>query len=119
MPKETNKQTKLSGTTKKKTTKSSTTKATKPKVPLKINTSKLKVGMTVKNYKELCELLKQEVTTGNAKKYQLKAFEAAHPAFQNAYFTSDARTTYVFSFAVDNRSSKPAATRSVEKTMLF
>lgn len=75
MPKETNKQTKLSGTTKKKTTKSSTTKATKPKVPLKINTSKLKVGMTVKNYKELCELLKQEVTTGNAKKYQLKEFE--------------------------------------------
>ena len=75
MPKETNKQSKSSNTTKKKTTKSSTTKITKPKVPLKINTSKLKVGMTVKNYKELCELLKQEVTTGNAKKYQLKEFE--------------------------------------------
>ena len=38
MPKETNKQSKSSSTTKKKTTKSSTTKITKPKVPLKINT---------------------------------------------------------------------------------
>lgn len=76
MPKETNKQSKSSNTTKKKTTKSSTTKITKPKVPLKINTSKLKVGMTVKNYKELCELLKQDfIQGGNARKAQLKEFE--------------------------------------------
>lgn len=75
MPKETNKQSKSSSTTKKKTTKSSTTKTTKLKVPLKINTSKLKVGMTVKNYKELCSLLKQEEKKADSKKAQLKEFE--------------------------------------------
>lgn len=47
MPKETNKQSKSSSTTKKKTTKSSTTKITKPKVPLKINTSSIKSEETI------------------------------------------------------------------------
>ena len=35
----------------------------------KIDTKKLSVGMTVKNYKALCELLSQDVKTGNSKKY--------------------------------------------------
>lgn len=34
----------------------------------KIDTKKLSVGMTVKNYKALCELLSQDVKTGNSKK---------------------------------------------------
>lgn len=39
-----------------------------------IDTSKLEIGMTVKNYKVLCELLGQEVKDGKSKKYQLEDF---------------------------------------------
>ena len=40
-----------------------------------VDTSELVIGMTIKNYKSLCELLGQETTTGKAKQYQLKNFE--------------------------------------------
>lgn len=40
-----------------------------------IDTSNLKIGMTIKNYKQLCELLNQEVEFGNSKKSQLLEFE--------------------------------------------
>lgn len=40
-----------------------------------IKTNKLNIGMVVKNYKELCSLLSQEVKTGNSKKYQLEDFK--------------------------------------------
>ena len=40
-----------------------------------IRTNKLNIGMVVKNYKELCSLLSQEVKTGNSKKYQLEDFK--------------------------------------------
>lgn len=39
-----------------------------------IDTSGLFVGMVVKNYKQLCEILKKETKTGNARKAQLKEF---------------------------------------------
>lgn len=39
-----------------------------------IDTSKLKIGMTVKNYKVLCELLGEPVKDGKSKKYQLQNF---------------------------------------------
>lgn len=39
-----------------------------------IDISKLEIGMTVKNYKLLCELLGQEVKSGKSKKYQLEEF---------------------------------------------
>ena len=39
-----------------------------------IDISKLEIGMTVKNYKMLCELLGQEVKSGKSKKYQLEDF---------------------------------------------
>ena len=39
-----------------------------------IDTSKLEIGMTVKNYKVLCELLGQDVKDGKSKKYQLEDF---------------------------------------------
>lgn len=41
----------------------------------KIDTKKLSVGMTVKNYKALCELLSQDVKTGNSKKAQITDFK--------------------------------------------
>ena len=40
-----------------------------------VDTSKLVIGKTVKNYKVLCELLSQEVKDGKAKKYQLENFK--------------------------------------------
>nr|DAV24338.1 MAG TPA: hypothetical protein [Bacteriophage sp.] len=40
-----------------------------------IRTNKLNIGMVVKNYKELCSLLNQEVKTGNSKKYQFEDFK--------------------------------------------
>lgn len=40
-----------------------------------INISQLNVGMVVKNYKEMCKLLKQTVCEGNSKKYQLQTWE--------------------------------------------
>ena len=40
-----------------------------------IDVSKLKIGMTVKNYKELCQLLNQPVKTGNSRKAQLNDFK--------------------------------------------
>ena len=40
-----------------------------------IRTNKLNIGMVVKNYKELCSLISQEVKTGNSKKYQLEDFK--------------------------------------------
>lgn len=42
---------------------------------LEIDTSKLSIGMTVKNYKVLCELLGQDIKTGNARKAQLDVFK--------------------------------------------
>lgn len=40
-----------------------------------IDTSNLAIGMTIKNYKELCKLLCEEVKEGNSKKYQLEDFK--------------------------------------------
>lgn len=40
-----------------------------------LNVSALELGMAVKNYKELCSLLKQPVLEGNSKKAQLKEFQ--------------------------------------------
>lgn len=40
-----------------------------------VDTSKLTIGMTVKNYKVLCELLGQEIKDGKSKKYQLENFK--------------------------------------------
>ncbi len=37
-----------------------------------LDTEKLYIGQTVKNYKEMCSLLGEEVTTGKGKIYQLK-----------------------------------------------
>lgn len=39
-----------------------------------INTSRLQVGQTVKNYKELCALLGEKESAGNSRKAQLKEF---------------------------------------------
>ena len=39
-----------------------------------MNISNLKIGMIIKNYKELCKVLEIEVTDGNSKKRQLKEF---------------------------------------------
>lgn len=41
---------------------------------LSINTSRLQVGQTVKNYKELCALLGEKESAGNSRKAQLKEF---------------------------------------------
>lgn len=41
---------------------------------LSIDTSNLSIGMTVKNYKVLCELLGQQVKSGKSRKYQLEDF---------------------------------------------
>ena len=57
------------------TTKSAVTKSSPELENTPIDTSVLKVGMVVKNYKALCELLGQPVADGNSKKYQLKEFE--------------------------------------------
>ena len=40
-----------------------------------INTNQLAEGMIVKNYKQMCELLEQEPSDGNSKKYQIKTWE--------------------------------------------
>jgi hypothetical protein len=40
-----------------------------------MNISKLKPGMVIKNYKELCELLEEKVKNGAAKVYQMKLFD--------------------------------------------
>lgn len=40
-----------------------------------MNISNLKIGMIIKNYKELCKVLEIEVTDGNSKKAQLKELE--------------------------------------------
>jgi len=40
-----------------------------------VDTSRLSVGLVVKNYKQLCELLGEETKTGNARKAQLKEFK--------------------------------------------
>lgn len=47
-----------------------------PIVPdtLVMDTSNLSIGMTVKNYKVLCELLGQQVKSGKSRKYQLEDF---------------------------------------------
>ena len=42
---------------------------------LAIDTSKFSVGMVIKNYKKLCELLNEETRTGNARIAQLKEFK--------------------------------------------
>lgn len=41
---------------------------------LSIDTSNLSIGMTIKNYKVLCELLGQQVKSGKSRKYQLEDF---------------------------------------------
>ena len=38
----------------------------------RLDVSKLESGMVVKNYKEMCEMLDEEITDGNSKKAQLK-----------------------------------------------
>ena len=40
-----------------------------------INTDKLTNGMVVKNYRELCSLVEEEIKDGNSKKAQMKEFE--------------------------------------------
>lgn len=40
-----------------------------------IDTSALEIGMVIKNYKELCRLLNQEVKSGKAKRLQLEEFK--------------------------------------------
>ena len=40
-----------------------------------MNTNKLINGMVVKNYKELCSLVEEEIKDGNSKKAQMKEFE--------------------------------------------
>ena len=40
-----------------------------------MNISNLKIGMVIKNYKELCKVLEIEVKEGNSKKAQLKELE--------------------------------------------
>ena len=40
-----------------------------------IDTSRLEVGMCVKNYRELCKILGEDPNTGNAKKAQMKNWE--------------------------------------------
>ena len=40
-----------------------------------MNTDKLTNGMVVKNYKELCILVEEEIKDGNSKKAQMKDFE--------------------------------------------
>ena len=40
-----------------------------------MNLENLSEGQVVKNYKEMCALLSEEIKTGNAKKYQLKDWE--------------------------------------------
>lgn len=40
-----------------------------------MNTEKIKSGDVVKNYKELCSLIEEEIKDGNSKKLQLKEFE--------------------------------------------
>lgn len=40
-----------------------------------INISQLNVGMVVKNYKQMCELLEQPVCVGKSKQYQIKTWE--------------------------------------------
>ena len=56
-------------------TKPSTTKSSPELENTPIDTSVLKVGMVVKNYKALCELLGQPVLSGRSKKYQLEDFK--------------------------------------------
>ena len=60
---------------------------------LMIQTSNLQIGMTVKNYKELCELLGEPVKTGEAKKTQLKNwscyFEFERPKYKHCYIILD------------------------------
>ena len=51
------------------------TQETDSKEDAPVDTSKLTIGMTVKNYKVLCELLGQEIKDGKSKKYQLENFK--------------------------------------------
>ena len=41
-------------------------------LPKIIDTTNLEIGMTIKNYKQMCDLLNEEVKTGESKKAQLK-----------------------------------------------
>ena len=40
-----------------------------------MNTDKLTEGLVVKNYRELCSLVEEEIKDGNSKKAQMKEFE--------------------------------------------
>lgn len=51
------------------------TQETYSKEDAPVDTSKLTIGMTVKNYKVLCDLLGQEIKDGKSKKYQLENFK--------------------------------------------
>ena len=51
------------------------TQETDSKEDAPVDTSKLTIGMTVKNYKVLCDLLGQEIKDGKSKKYQLENFK--------------------------------------------
>ena len=47
-----------------------------PEVELNtLDTSRLEIGMIVKNYKELCNLLNENPKTGNSKNAQLKEWQ--------------------------------------------
>ena len=47
-----------------------------PEVELNtLDTSRLEIGMIVKNYKELCALLNENPKTGNSKNAQLKEWQ--------------------------------------------
>lgn len=46
--------------------------ASEDSLTYEVNTSKLVIGMVIKNYKEMCQLFDEEVKTGEAKKSQLK-----------------------------------------------
>ena len=58
-----------------------------------LDTSRLEIGMIVKNYKELCNLLNENPKTGNSKNAQLKEwqryFEFERPKYKQSYIILD------------------------------
>lgn len=61
--------------------------------PTTIDTSQLEIGMIVKNYKELCQLLNEEVKAGDSKVAQLKEwqryFNFERPKYKQSYIILD------------------------------
>jgi len=62
-------------------------------LPKIIDTTNLEIGMTIKNYKQMCDLLNEEVKTGESKKAQLKEwsryFEFERPKWKQSYIILD------------------------------